>query len=178
MGSVRTLLLAGLSGVALAGCHAAAPTDPPHVAAADPVAAGRYLVTVGGCNDCHTPGWAETAGATPEKAWLTGAPVAWVGPWGATYPANLRLVAQHVTEDEWVAMLKTRTARPPMPWMNVNRMPDSDTRALYRFIRSLGPAGVPAPAALAPGQTPATPFIRMAPEAPKLASRVRLRVEG
>lgn len=23
---------------------------------------GRYLVTIGGCNDCHTPGYPEAAG--------------------------------------------------------------------------------------------------------------------
>ena len=30
----------------------------PTISAASPEAAGRYLVRVGGCNDCHTPGFA------------------------------------------------------------------------------------------------------------------------
>lgn len=28
---------------------------------------GRYLVKIGGCNDCHTSGYAQTAGKVPEK---------------------------------------------------------------------------------------------------------------
>ncbi|MBS0409696.1 MAG: cytochrome C [Proteobacteria bacterium] len=173
-----TLALAAtaVAATALAACQRAAPeaeaAAPPHVSAGDPVAAGRYLVTLGGCNDCHTPGWAQTGGAIPEKAWLTGSDVALVGPWGATYPSNLRLVAQGMSEDAWATMMRTRTERPPMPWMNVNRMHDADARAIYRFIRGLGPAGVPAPAALAPGQTPTTPFVRMAPpQAPEAGPR-------
>jgi mono/diheme cytochrome c family protein len=34
----------------------------------DPVARGRYLVVITGCNDCHTPSYAESMGqvaATP-----------------------------------------------------------------------------------------------------------------
>ena len=52
---------------------------------------GRYLVWVGGCNDCHTPGFPEAAGNIPEEQWLTGNPVGFQGPWGTNYPKNLRL---------------------------------------------------------------------------------------
>src|SRR5256885_1111168 len=56
----------GLFGLApalalLAGCQQAAPPAPAPTAAApaapaqSPVQRGKYLVTVGGCNDCHTP---------------------------------------------------------------------------------------------------------------------------
>ena len=41
---------------------------------------GRYLVTIGGCNDCHTPGYAEAAGKVDEKLWLTGDPMGFRGP--------------------------------------------------------------------------------------------------
>jgi hypothetical protein len=30
--------------------------DEPHVIASEPVAAGRDIITIAGCNDCHTPG--------------------------------------------------------------------------------------------------------------------------
>jgi hypothetical protein len=33
---------------------------------------GRYLITIAGCNDCHTAGYADAAGKIPEKDWLTG----------------------------------------------------------------------------------------------------------
>ncbi len=52
---------------------------------------GRYLVKTTGCNDCHTAGYTQTAGGTPQKAWLQGDVVGWQGPWGTTYASNLRL---------------------------------------------------------------------------------------
>src|SRR5688500_3841871 len=63
---------------------------------------GRYLVKIAGCNDCHTPNYPETAGAVPEKDWLTGVPVGFQGPWGTTYAANLRLVFAGMTEAQWM----------------------------------------------------------------------------
>src|SRR5918912_902805 len=63
---------------------------------------GRYLVQITGCNDCHTPGYTANAGRVDEQLWLTGDRLGWRGPWGTTYPANLRLVAQDLSEDEWV----------------------------------------------------------------------------
>ena len=30
---------------------------------------GRYLVQIGGCNDCHTPAYPEKGGKVPEDAW-------------------------------------------------------------------------------------------------------------
>ena len=63
---------------------------------------GRYIAKIGGCNDCHTPGYAPTGGKVAEKDWLAGDVVGWKGDWGTTYPANLRLVLQHMSEAQWV----------------------------------------------------------------------------
>jgi len=76
---------------------------------------GKYLVTIGGCNDCHTPKIftemgpmedttkllsghpadammppIDTSEITPGK-WILGNAhlTAWVGPWGISYAANL-----------------------------------------------------------------------------------------
>ena len=136
------------------------------VADATPEAVGRYLVVLGGCNDCHTPGWAESNGELAEAGWLTGAPVGFRGPWGTSYPANLRLTAQKLSEDGWVARLQAGAGLPPMPWMNVRQMKEEDMRAVYRFIRSLGPAGTPAPMPVAPGVEPTTPYIPFEPVFP------------
>ena len=79
----------------------------------DKLARGKYLVTVAGCNDCHTP-WKMGANGPepdmtrmlsghPEKMALPPAPkpqgpwivaaaatnTAWSGPWGVSYTANL-----------------------------------------------------------------------------------------
>jgi len=120
---------------------------------------GRYLVKVGGCNDCHTAGYGMSAGQVPEKEWLTGDQLGWHGPWGTTYPTNLRLSMNAMSENDWIKMAQTMKARPPMPWFNVNQMDKEDLRAIYRFVRHLGPAGKPSPAALAPGVKPAGPAI-------------------
>jgi mono/diheme cytochrome c family protein len=119
---------------------------------------GRYLVKIAGCNDCHTPGYAETAGKVPEKQWLTGDQLGWRGPWGTTYAINLRLYMQNLSEDQWVKVAKTVQSRPPMPWFTMREMTEQDLRAIYRLIRYLGPAGEPAPAFVPPGEEPKGPY--------------------
>jgi len=123
---------------------------------------GRYLVKTSGCNDCHTPGYPEKAGAVPEAEWLVGVPVGFQGPWGTTYPANLRIAISAMSEAQWTANAR-KPMKPPMPWFNLRDMTDADLRAIYRFVKSLGPAGKPAPAFVPPGGTVTTPFVVFAP---------------
>src|SRR5262245_53107608 len=125
-------------------------------------ARGRYLVRIAGCNDCHTPGYAISGGTVDEKLWLTGDAVGWRGPWGTTYPPNLRLVAQNLTADQFMQRARSQL-RPPMPWFNVRDMSDSDVKAIYAFLKHLGPAGKPAPQYVAADQTPAGAFIQFPP---------------
>jgi mono/diheme cytochrome c family protein len=107
----------------LFGCQQPAPTQAPAEKAAaapaapaqSPVERGKYLTTVGGCNDCHTPkkmgpngpeadmtrelsGNPSTEKVAPvpaklfEKGWLTLANNhlgAWAGPWGVSFAMNL-----------------------------------------------------------------------------------------
>jgi mono/diheme cytochrome c family protein len=121
---------------------------------------GRYLVKVGGCNDCHTPGYGASGGRVPEKQWLTGDKLGWQGPWGTTYPANLRLIMSRLSEKEWLHVAHTAQYRPPMPWFTLHAMKTEDLRAMYRFVRSLGPAGEPAPAYLPPNQEAQGPVVK------------------
>jgi hypothetical protein len=82
-------------------------------ASADLVGGGRYLVTVMGCNDCHTPYKMGKNGPEPDMTkMLSGHPeglkmppppklempwgmvgaatnTAWAGPWGISYTSNL-----------------------------------------------------------------------------------------
>jgi len=127
---------------------------------------GRYLVRITGCNDCHTAGYAMSGGKVDEKLWLTGDKLGWRGPWGTTYPANLRLVAQKLTEDQWVARARSEL-RPPMPWFNVRDMSEHDVRAIYRYLKHAGPAGDPAPDFVPPDKTPAPPFVQFPAPPPK-----------
>ncbi len=137
-----------------------------HVEAPTDVEAGRYLIQFGGCNDCHTPGWDTSNGTLPTSQWLLGNPIGFQGPWGTTYPPNLRLFTQTISERAWVQMFRTRTQNPPMPWMNYHDISDKDLTAIYRFIKSLGPKGIAAPARVMPGVKPKTPYILWVPQGP------------
>lgn len=118
--------LAGIVGVAMfAACGgetgsngATAESTPPPAAetkpAMSPVQRGEYLVTVGSCNDCHTPWVMGAQGPEPDMSrMLSGQPAgsklpapptlpegpwgwlgslemtAFAGPWGVTYASNL-----------------------------------------------------------------------------------------
>lgn len=120
---------------------------------------GRYLVIIAGCNDCHTAGYADAAGKVPEKDWLAGDRIGWRGPWGTTYAPNLRLYMQQLSEEQWLTIARAAEFRPPMPWYILREMPNQDLKAIYRFIRSLGPAGQQALAFLPPTQEPPQPYI-------------------
>jgi len=127
---------------------------------------GRYIVRTSGCNDCHTPHYAERGGAVPESQWLVGDALGWRGPWGTTYPPNLRLSMQGLSERDWLKKARTLSTRPPMPWFSVRAMSDRDLRALYRYVRHLGPAGTAAPAYVPPGGNPSQPYVQF-PAPPK-----------
>ncbi|MEP6657785.1 MAG: cytochrome C [Betaproteobacteria bacterium] len=120
---------------------------------------GRYVVRIAGCNDCHTPGYAEYGGKVPEKDWLVGDRLGWKGPWGTTYPVNLRQYMSAISEADWIKIARTKEMRPPMPWFALRAMSTDDLRALYRLIRHLGPVGEPAPAYLPPGTNPTGPYV-------------------
>lgn len=128
---------------------------------------GKYLVQIGGCNDCHTPEYLLSEGKTPEKLWLTGSAFGWRGPWGTTYPPNLRILMQGLTEDQWVSLAKSLKARPPMPWFDLNIMKDKDLRAIYQYVRHLGPGGKPAPAYVPPDKEPNPPYALFPSPPPK-----------
>ncbi len=81
----------------------------------DQIARGKYLVNIGGCNDCHSPKIMTAMGPIPDSTkLLSGHPAdqplaavdpsisapgkwvltddgttTWVGPWGISYTANL-----------------------------------------------------------------------------------------
>jgi mono/diheme cytochrome c family protein len=155
-----TLLVAGVTGgIAIDAVRAQSQAD------AASLARGRYLVKTSGCNDCHTPGYLQRDGSSPESEWLTGTPVGFQGPWGTTYPANLRLYVQTLSEDAWVARAR-QPARPPMPWFNLAAMTDDDLRAVYRYVRSLGPKGEPAPQFVTAGGAVRTPVFVFVPQPP------------
>jgi mono/diheme cytochrome c family protein len=136
----------------------------------DLVQRGRYVALIGGCNDCHTPGFAASGGKVPDSQWLTGDELGWSGDWGTTYAPNLRLRFATMDLASFKSYARSFSARPPMPYWAVNAMSDADLDALYAFVQSLGPAGKEAPAALPPGVAPPGPVVQFPAPPPGLAA--------
>jgi hypothetical protein len=110
--SLRMGALLLCAAIGVAGCQSLAPVETA-ATQEEMVAKGEYLVTVMGCNDCHTPWKMEPNGPEPDMTrMLSGHPegmtlppppqftsewpavgsatfTAWAGPWGITYAANL-----------------------------------------------------------------------------------------
>src|SRR5215475_10917946 len=86
----RAALLAvassGLLAVLAISCAERQQAAPPK-AAVDPIARGKYLVSIVGCGDCHTPG--TLYGMPDTTRLLAGSELGWEGPWGLSYPRNL-----------------------------------------------------------------------------------------
>lgn len=170
MHPVRSLSILVLT-LILAACQSEAPPVVAAVPATTPsatdlLARGEYLVRIAGCNDCHTPGYAEAGGKLPKDTWLVGSPMGFHGPWGTTYPSNLRLRMQQLSEAQWMEYSANLRTRPIMPDFAVRDMSEDDRRAIYRFVHALGAAGQPAPEALPPGTPPPAPYFGMVlPEA-------------
>ena len=127
------------------------------------IARGRYLAVIAGCNDCHTAGFAQSGGSTPESEWLLGDGIGFRGPWGTTYPVNLRLYLNGLSEDQWLDVARKLKSRPPMPSYALNQMEEDDLRAIFRFVKSLGETGSVVPAYVGPGAEPKTPYIVFEP---------------
>lgn len=133
------------------------------------VARGQYLVTVAGCNDCHSPKQPDFApdqnrllsgrpGTTPAPSQpanpgqisASGDLTAWYGPWGISYSANLTPdpetgIGRRYTEKQFVTTMRTgkkpegEMLLPPMPWPNYGRMSDEDLKSIYAYLQTLKP---------------------------------------
>jgi hypothetical protein len=108
----KSLLFGSLALLPVIGLTLAAAKGPQETKAKAKTERGRFLVGIGGCNDCHTPLKMGPKGPEPEMTrMLSGHPedanyppppklsgpwfaatagmTAWAGPWGISYAANL-----------------------------------------------------------------------------------------
>ncbi len=120
---------------------------PPPVSEADQIARGKYLTTIVGCNDCHTPGY--LFGAPDTTRLLSGSELGWKGPWGVSYARNLTPDPQSGigawSETDIVTAIRTgmrpdgRMLLPPMPWPDLAALTDADAAAIAKYLKSLPP---------------------------------------
>jgi mono/diheme cytochrome c family protein len=130
----------------------------PAATAMDPVARGKYLSIIAGCNDCHTPG--SLYGQPDTTRLLSGSELGWEGPWGVTFPRNLTPDEETGlgtwSEDDIVQALRTGKKKdgspilPPMPWQDFAQMNDEDIHALAAYLKSIPPVKHKAPDVIPP----------------------------
>lgn len=152
------------------GTSSMPPSDGPAVAAESMEKAGEYLVLVASCNDCHTQNWAESQGNVPVSERFQGNDLGYRGAWGTSYGKNLRSVVQRHDENDWVEIMRTADkgdGKPPMPWWDTKHYSERDLRAMYRYIKSLGPSTKGVPRAVPAGREPTGRFVWLTPQMPK-----------
>lgn len=137
------------------------------------VARGKYLVTFGGCNDCHTPGYffgkpdmermlggSEVGFAIPELGTfygpnLTPDTATGIGGWSAA--DIVKAIQTGVRPDG-------RGLAPIMPWRAFASLTEADAQAIAAFLKSLPPIENKVPGPFGPDEKP-TSFV-MKIEAP------------
>lgn len=135
---------------------------------------GEYIVTIGGCHDCHTPG--AIYGSPDMTRALSGSELGWAGPWGVSHPRNLtpdpatglgtytdadieRVFRSGVRKDGTPIL-------PPMPWPNYARLTPEDMAALIAYLRSIPPVVHKVPDPVPPGaKDPGVALVFPAPPA-------------
>jgi mono/diheme cytochrome c family protein len=143
---------------------AAALLSAPAVAIAEtPVERGKYLVVVGGCSDCHTPG--TFLGKPDMTRFLGGSDV------GFAIPGLGVFVGRNLTPDKetgigaWtdeqiVKAMTTgqrpdgRTLAPIMPWQALSQLTSADTQAIVAYLRSIPPVKNPVAGPFGPNDKP------------------------
>jgi mono/diheme cytochrome c family protein len=141
--------------------------SPPAGAADSKVERGKYLVTIGSCTDCHTPG--HFLGKPDTARHLGGSEVGFEIPEvGTFYGPNLTpdkaTGLGSWSERDIVTAIRTgkrpdgRTLAPIMPWVALADLTDSDAEAIAAYLKSLPPVSNKVPGPFAPGEAP-TSFV-------------------
>ncbi|HET6609864.1 MAG TPA: cytochrome c [Rhodopila sp.] len=151
--------------------------------AAEPaIARGEYLVRIGGCTDCHTPG--HFMGHPDPARFLGGSDVGFgipgdgvfVGP-NLTPDKDTGLGAW--TEEEIATAITTgvipggRILAPAMPWRGLSALSKSDALAMAAYLKSLPPVSNKVPGPFGPTQTPTVMVMSLQPGAAYMANQPR-----
>jgi mono/diheme cytochrome c family protein len=109
----------------------------------NPVARGKYLVTLGNCMACHTP--MNNKGPVMSLAFAGG--MKFTGPWGEVSSANITPDASGIAyydEALFVQTLRTgqvgaRKLNSIMPWGYFRNMTDEDLKAIFAYLKTVTP---------------------------------------
>jgi mono/diheme cytochrome c family protein len=140
------------------------------------VARGKYLVTIGSCQDCHTPG--HFFGKPDMARVLGGSEVGFEIPGlGTFYGPNLTPDKETGlggwTDAQVIAALQTgvrpdgRMLAPIMPWRALAVLTKQDAAAVVAYLRSLPPVSNKVPGPFGPNETPTSFVMKILPPGAK-----------
>ncbi len=160
-------------GVVLAGIALTAPAVA-HATDQHQIARGKYLVTMGSCTDCHTPG--HFFGKPDMSKFLGGSDVGFAIPQlGVFVGPNLTpdkttglgnwTTAQIVTALTTGVTPQGRKLAPVMPYEAYAHLTKSDAVAIAAYLKSLPPVSRQVPGPFGPKETPTTFVMTILPGA-------------
>jgi mono/diheme cytochrome c family protein len=137
---------------------------------------GKYLVNLGGCTDCHTPGY--FFGMPDEARQLGGSEVGFEIPGlGVFHGPNLTPDSEtglgNWSAQEIVTALRTgvrpdgRELAPIMPWRAFARLADTDLQSVALYLKSLPAVRNQVPGPFGPQQQPTSFVMKIVPPATK-----------
>jgi len=137
---------------------------------------GKYLVSLGGCNDCHTPGY--FLGKPDFSRALAGSEVGFELPGlGVFHGPNLTPDKDtglgNWTAEEIVAAITKgqrpdgRELAPIMPWKGLATLTKQDALAIAAYLKSLPPVKNKVPGPFGPNETPTSFVMKVVPPAAK-----------
>ena len=165
-----------IAAVAAAMGAAAALFAAPTASAADKktLARGKYIVTIAGCNDCHTPGY--FFGKPDMARFLGGSEVGFEIPGlGVFHGPNLTPDKEtglgNWTKAQIIAAITTgkrpdgRELAPIMPWHAFANFTKADASALADYLQSLKPVKNKVPGPFGPSEKPTSFVMKIVPGA-------------
>jgi mono/diheme cytochrome c family protein len=129
-----------------------------------PVERGLYLVTISGCNDCHTPG--GMLGNRDKTRLLGGSDVGFGDPGSGVWIGGNLTPDQETGLGKWttdqILAAFTKGKRPDgrdiseiMPWRALSHLTHEDALAIVAYLQSLPPVKNAVPGPYKAGETPA-----------------------
>lgn len=142
------------------------------VAQSSQIDRGKYLVTLGGCNDCHTPGY--FLGKPDMARFLGGSDVGFEVPdQGVFYGSNLTPDREtglgKWSTQEIVTAITTglrpdgRVLAPVMPWHAFANLTPEDSTAIAVYLKSLPPVKNKVPGPFGPKEKPTSFVMKVVP---------------
>jgi len=134
-------------------------------ASEDEIERGKYLVTIGGCNDCHTPG--ALLGKPDFSRALGGLEVSFAIPGlgvfaGPNLTPDKETGLGNWTDDQIISAITAgatpngRRLAPIMPYAALSHLTSDDAHAIVAYLKSLPPVKNAVPGPFGPKEIPST----------------------